>query len=266
MIIKAHTSHTRPQSEFISDLYIEHGPRDLLGRFFLLANKAVADRGIFLEFSSMRELLRVNQANADSWPPLFPAFNPEFCELNEDNSFCVVGRDENGDIVATQAGRLFDWRNSSFAEAAGNLTLLYDDPAKSALPGEAWTATAPMAADLHGMIAFTGAVWYHPKVRGRGLAALVPRLARGMALARWNVDATVVMMSKLNHSKGLFKRTGHVNYQDGVQARGSVYGDVDHLLFWMKRTDILQEISKFLTAESERRAASDGNAQDASAG
>ena len=70
---------------------------------------------------------------------LFPAFNPEFCELNEDNSFCVVGRDENGDIVATQAGRLFDWRSSSFAEAAGNLTLLYDDPEKSALPGEAWT-------------------------------------------------------------------------------------------------------------------------------
>lgn len=211
----------------------------------------------------MHELLRVNQANADSWLPLFPALNPQFCQLNESNSFCLVGRNDEGEIVATQAGRLFDWRNSSFAEAAQSLALLYDDPTRSANPGESWTVTAPKAFELSGSIAFTGAVWYHPKVRGRGLASLIPRLARSLSLAKWNVDATVVMMSNNTHSHGLFKKTGHVNFQDGVQARASTHGDVDYLLFWMMQKDIIREVGEFLSTESERRTASDGNAENA---
>ncbi len=264
MAIEAYSSNAKPQSEFISDLYIEHGPRELLGRYFLQANKAIADRGIALEFAPFSELLRVNEANRDSWLPLFPALNPQFCGLSEDNSFCIVGRDAEGEVVATQAGRLFDWQNTSFAEAACNMSLLYDDPATSANPGETWTVTAPMASELCGTIAFTGAVWYHPKVRGRGLASLVPRLARGIALAKWNVDATIVMMSNNTHSHGLFKKTGHVNFQDGVHARASTHGDVDYLLFWMMQTDIVREIGEFLAAESERRAASDGDTKNAS--
>lgn len=266
MPIEAHSPNAKPQSEFISNIYIEHGPRELLGRYFLQANKALVDRGIFLELGSFDDLLRVNEANRDSWLPLFPALNPQFCKLNEDNSFCIVGRDDEGEIVATQAGRLFDLQDSSFADAALNMTLLYDDPSESANPNEVWTVSAPMASELRGKIAFTGAVWYHPKVRGRGLASLIPRLARAFALARWNINATVVMMSKNTHSQGLFRKTGHVNFQDGVHARASTHGDVDYLLFWMLQTDIMREVGDFLAAEGNGRAVSDGHPQKSSIG
>ncbi|MFY0615210.1 MAG: hypothetical protein JXQ99_27015 [Hyphomicrobiaceae bacterium] len=266
MPIEVQSPNPTPQSEFISNLYIQHGPRELLGRYFLQANKALTDRGIFLETGTFADLLRVNEANRDSWLPLFPALNPQFCQLDEDNSFCIVGRDADGEIVATQAGRLFDWQNSSFAEAAVNMTLLYDDPSQSANPNETWTVSAPMASELRGKIAFTGAVWYHPKVRGRGLASLIPRLARALSLTQWNVDATVVMMSKNTHSQGLFKKTGHVNFQDGVHARASTHGDVDYLLFWMRQTDIIREIGNFLAAEGDGRAVPDGNAEKSSIG
>lgn len=258
------TIEQKPQSDFISNVYIEHGPRELLSRYFLQANRAIAERGVALEFGAFDELLRVNEANRDSWLPLFPALNPQFGGLDDDNAFCILGRDDEGEVVATQAGRLFDWPERSFADAATDMTLLYDDPSTQANPGENWSVSAPMAHQLRGKIAFTGAVWYHPKVRGRGLASLVPRLARGLALTQWNVDATVVMMSKNTHAHGLFKKTGHVNFEDGVTARASTHGDVDYLLFWMLQADIVREIGDFLAAENDRLSASDGNTEKTS--
>ena len=92
----------------------------------------------------------------------------------------------------------------------------------------------------------------------------MPRLARGLALTRWDIDATVVMMSKTTHAHGLFKKTGHVNFQDGVTARASTHGDVDYLLFWMLQADIVREIGDFLAAEDNRLSSSDGNTQKTS--
>ncbi len=250
--------------EFIPSLYVQHGPRDLLGRYFLQTNKALADRGITLEIASFDDLLRVNEMNRDSWLPLFPALNPKCGKLDESNSFCLMGRNAQGEIVATQAGRLFDWRASSFAEAVRAMTLLYDDAEHSANPGESWSVTAPAAHDLRGMIAFTGAVWYHPMVRGRGLASLMPRLARAYALSQWNVDATVVLMSKNTHAQGLYKKTGHVNFQDGVHAKASTHGDVDYLLFWMTQSDIVRELGDALAAQWNGIAVPDSDAQKSS--
>lgn len=253
-------------SHFISNLYIQHGPRELLGRYFLQTNKALADRGIALEFATFDDLLRVNRMNRDSWLPLYPAFDPQCSKLEDSNSFCIVGRDLDGDIVATQAGRLFDWTTSSFAEATQKMTIMYDNPSLSALPGEAWSVSAPMAHELRGLIALTGAVWYHPKARGRGLASLMPRLARAYSLSQWNVDATVVVMSQQTHALGLHKRTGHINFQHGVHARGSIYGDVDYLLFWMLRSDIIRELGDLLAAQGDGIAAPERDAKQSSIG
>ena len=45
-------------------------------------------------------------------------FNPEHVELNPENAFWVSGENEDGEIVATFGGRLYDWRGTNLAEQA----------------------------------------------------------------------------------------------------------------------------------------------------
>lgn len=260
-----HPVHPDPdpaaKSDFVSSFTITYGPRELIAPYVLMLNRALADRGITLEHGTLEQLLETNNRNRDSWLPLFPSLNPESQTFTPENSFCFLGRDADGDIVATQAGRLFDWRGKTFKQATESLELLYADPKAQALAGETWTVSAPIAAELTGNIAFTGAVWYHPKVRGRGLATLLPPLARAYALAYWNVDATIVMMSQKNFSAELHKRTGHVNFQAAVHARGSTHGDVDYMLFWMRQQDIVREMGERLAGQADGVAVAGRNAQ-----
>ena len=247
--------------DFASSFFIEHGPRELIGPYILALNKALNDRGVTVQNGSFEELLATNEKNLDSWPPLVSTLNPELHTLNAENSFCFLGRDETGEVVATQAGRLFDMGSRSFKDITESLELFYADPKASARPGETWTITAPKAAEITGRIAYTGAVWYHPRFRGRGLASLMPRIARAYALTTWDAAATIVFMSNKNFAQKLHEKTGHVNFEPAVHARKSVYGDADFMFFWMYQQDIIREMGALLAGQADGIMVAGRNAQ-----
>src|ERR1700704_1839230 len=91
----------------LSQLTIEHGPVDLLGRFFLLADTAARARGVTLSFASMAELIGANEQNRDSWLPLFPTYDIRHNTIAPDEAFCILGRDRHGKVVAAAPGRPF---------------------------------------------------------------------------------------------------------------------------------------------------------------
>ena len=236
------------RAEFISNLSIKHGPRDLLARYFVLADRRLRERGVVLTFGTFRELLDVNMANRSNWLPLTPTFNCSFNELAGDLSFCLVGRDASGTAVASHAGRLFDWRSGSFAEAAESLRLFYDRPESHALTGETCNVTSATARQLRGMASYTGAVWYRPDYRGLGLPFYVSRIARAYAYSQWNVDYAVGMVSDANVAKGLSDKTGNSHIESGVHSRGSTHGDVDYHIVWSTPREIFQQLTAVLEA------------------
>src|ERR1051325_3761749 len=78
---------------WLSAITINHGPAELLGRFFLKADEALQARGITLSFGTFDELVATNAANTDTWHPLIPLFNPKNGPLTPDKSLCLLGRD-----------------------------------------------------------------------------------------------------------------------------------------------------------------------------
>ena len=56
-------------------LAIDHGPTDLLERFFRRADAAAHALGLTLSFADLAELIEVNERNRDSWLPLFPTYD-----------------------------------------------------------------------------------------------------------------------------------------------------------------------------------------------
>src|SRR6186713_962487 len=93
----------RNATSLLRQLTVDHGPADLLGRFFLRADSAARARGVTLSFASMADLIEVNQRNRDSWLPLFPTYDIRHNDIGPDEAFCILGRDRQGKVVAAHA-------------------------------------------------------------------------------------------------------------------------------------------------------------------
>jgi hypothetical protein len=50
-------------------------------------------------------------------------FNPEYCDLSVENSYWISGEDDRGEIMLTQAGRIFYWPETTL-ESKARLMLL----------------------------------------------------------------------------------------------------------------------------------------------
>src|SRR5262245_41587696 len=158
-----------------------HGPAALIGRFLLKAEHALHQRGLEVSFASMDELLAVNEKNRETWLPLFPLFNPTLNSLNKVNSFCILGYNQQGEAVAAQAGRLFEWAETNLYDEATSLRMFYDAPDKSKNTHERCIVTALAAKGVTGRVVFSGAAWYRRDYRGKQLVEILPRLARAYA-------------------------------------------------------------------------------------
>ena len=95
---------------FLNHVQVQHGPRDLLTRFFSKAVNAAAARGVYLEFGTFQQLMDINRANLDTWHPMTTSFDPAYSDIDEKNGFVILGRNQDGAIVTTQAARLWDGR------------------------------------------------------------------------------------------------------------------------------------------------------------
>ncbi|HRK19003.1 MAG TPA: hypothetical protein PK970_08605, partial [Hyphomicrobiaceae bacterium] len=127
----------------ITDVTIDYGPPAVLGRFFLDGVAAVEATGLTLTFGSFEELLEANTLNRASWKPVTSMFDHRYSAagLAPDRAFCLFGRNRQGEIVATQAARLFDLDETSLYDEFVSLRAFYDNPARDAQPGETCTVS-----------------------------------------------------------------------------------------------------------------------------
>ena len=181
----------RPLRSLLSDISVEHGPVDLLGRLFLKADTSARNRGITLSFAPMQDLMDINRANPETWRPLLPLFDPACGGITDENAFCILGRNAKGEVVATQAARLYDWADTSFHEEASSLRLFYNEPGRMKGEREQIEVTAPVARKLSGAVIFAGGIWYRPDYRGLGLPYILPWLCRSYAYTRWKHDYSI---------------------------------------------------------------------------
>src|SRR5215472_19385892 len=123
-------------SPLLGKLTIDHGPAELLNRFFQHADAAASARGVMLSLGDLAELIEVNEENRDSWLPLFPTYDIRCNTIGTDDAFCIMGCDGHGKVVATHAGRLFNLKLGNFHDLAQSLHLMYEDPKGSKRPGE----------------------------------------------------------------------------------------------------------------------------------
>ena len=131
--------------------------------------------------------------------------------LTRDNAYCILGRNAAGEVVASQAARVYEWPQTSFYDEVTSMRLFYRDPESMRVAGEEVRVTALATRHITGTVAYSGAGWYRPDHRGGLLSNLIPRISRALTLAQWGVAFTTAIMHETVVAKKLIARSGHRN-------------------------------------------------------
>lgn len=236
-------------NNFLADVRIDFGPRDLFARLFLRGDTMLRERGINLTFAPLEELLEVNRRNSDSWRSLLPIFNVEDGGFTDENGFCLLARTSSGQVVAAQAARLYDLTGTSFKDETESLRLFYPDPEIQRHTGEQVVVTAPSAPTITGPTTFSGAVWYHPSMRKQGLTSILPRLTKALSQTRWDTDVTLSFMAEEVVKAGTAPRTGYAHVEWAIDLIDTPVspGTVHSALIWSGRDELIDYFSGLLT-------------------
>ncbi|MEQ1647228.1 MAG: hypothetical protein ABL898_01465 [Hyphomicrobiaceae bacterium] len=243
------SAHFKPGHP-ITDVTINYGPPTVLGRFFLEANAACEAVGIKLTFGTFEELLAANTLNRASWKPITSMYDHRLSgqNLTPDKAFCIFGRNAAGEIVATQAARLFTLTSTSLYDEFTSLRAFYDRPESSAQPGETCTVTAETTKATNGRVLVGGAAWYRPDYRGIELSAWLPRISRALAYTRWSTDVTTSIMVEGIVKGGVMARSGYRNIEWAVDIKNSTVGDVRCAFVWMDPERLIDDLREMLAA------------------
>jgi hypothetical protein len=253
MALPALVSRQTVAQRLPDQITVDHGPRELLGRFFLEADLAARSRGVYLHLhADLEGLVELNRRMAN-WGSLTPIFRPEFGLVKLDSAFWIEGRTAAGEVVATQAARFYQWPESNIAEEFGSLRAFYAEPAPHRAAGETWTVTAPCASRIAGRVVFSGAGWYRPDFRGTGLSSILPRISRAYAFTRWNSDVTISMVDPVLTRKGVVRSYGYSRVEKEVKLTASFRGDTSFDLVWMPRDEMLADLETYLSIPTEKR-------------
>jgi hypothetical protein len=227
-------------------LTVKHGPAPLLSRFVLEGDKAARRLGLRLRLRhDFGELVYLNQREVahGSWFKLVNMYNPAYCDLSPENSYWISGENEHGDIVLTQAGRIYYWPETSLAEEARSMFYAGHDE------HQLCTVTAPAAGRIGGVVFCAGSHWIRPDFRGRQLSHLLARLGRAYAMSRWPVDWAIALVAPVLVTKGVSAGYGYKHASHSIFYPASPWGDLEVVLAYLSDGEAYEDIAEYFASE-----------------
>lgn|SRR5215472_1801824 len=227
-------------------LTVKHGPTQLLSRFVLEGDQAARSMGLRLRLRhDFGELLYFNEREVaqGSWFKLVNMYNPAYCDLSPENSYWISGENDDGDIVLTQAGRIYYWPDTTLAEEAHSM--FYAGHTK----GQICKVTAPAAEHIRGVVFCAGSHWIRPDFRGRRLSQLLARLGRAYAMSRWPVDWAIALVAPILVAKGVSSGYGYRHASPSIFYPASPWGDLEVVLAYMSQSEAYDDIAEYLVNE-----------------
>jgi hypothetical protein len=217
-----------------------------LGRFFRVAAAQASDLGVRLRLMTDFEKLRaVNRENRDSWPELFPIFDPTKSDLAADSAIWIEGLNDRGETISTHAARFFRWRGTTLLDEARSLRLFYKDPTPHAAAGDYAVLPDSPGVGISGATACIGALWVKPAYRSAGLIKITARLCKAYACRNWDAAVCWAFCDPAHFASGVARAFGPVEAEEGVALRLGAR-DLPAVLSYQDRASVLAEIASAL--------------------
>jgi hypothetical protein len=240
-------AHRVDHKSFVEQIRVDHGPHEILGRFFLNVDTLIRSRGLLASFAPARQFVETNEANFETWGRLIPLLDGRHARFAEQDVMCIVCRNHLGDIVAIQGERLFRAGGRTLKDLVDGGELFDSDLSDDRAEIGRCEITAPGASIISGNISYCGGLWVHPDYRSLRLASILPRLTRAWAVAHWNADYSIGFLKPDVATTDLGRRYGYPRAEAAFRfySRGAL--DYDGVILWMTQDELLAEIPRFLS-------------------
>jgi hypothetical protein len=136
-------------------------------------------------------------------------FDPTKSKIGPTNGFWMKGVDVAGNIVFTQAARMYDCSDSTLALLHQSLRAFYDDPIKHAEEDETFIYDTPATHFISGQACYHGELWLDPKYRTLRLPMSLSKLLISLVIHRWEPDYFFGMAQPGICTKGVGARYGY---------------------------------------------------------
>jgi hypothetical protein len=243
----------------LDQITLLHGPQDLLGRYFLIADTAARDQGVRLRLrSDFDSLVALNEQHRETWTPMSPIFDPAESNLRIDSAFWLEASNDAGETVAAHAARLFDWPDTNAYEEIRSLRVFYEKPEPHIASGEMVELDGRAVEHIRGRNVYGGALWVRPDYRRRGLTTILPRISRAYAYTRWDSGFHWSFVEPKTHNIGVPRASGpfHVEEAAKVILRLNFRGLFPSFVMWMSTAEMLADAANIVdqaTVEISRR-------------
>ena len=229
-------------------LTVKHGPAALLSRFVVAGDRYFRERGVELRLRyDFDELVYINKHEVarGRWYDLLRIFSAEYSDLNPENAYWISGEDEHGEIVLTQAGRVFHWPDTTFADEARLMFYGGHDV------GQRCIVTAEAATRIGGCVLNGGALWIRPDFRGNRFPSVIGRLGRAYSAARWPLDWSTCYVNANLFSRGnIAENYGYPHVTRSIFFPDSPIGELETVLLYMDIDEIYADLAGFLSSLS----------------
>lgn len=221
-------SHTTPLSSQIKE-WVDF--QVLLGQQILTGISALQALGISVSVTrDLRRLVELNRLHLSSWGTLFPAMDPEQAKFDHDHGLIIEGRDENGNLIFTDAVRMLEIYGSDLKTEFETFHAYYGEPDRQRRQNEWIEITAPSSRLITGRVGLIGGLWVAPERRGAGLTKLFAPIVRWYAHSLWNLDWVAAFVHEGAVNAGVAKGYGYLSSEPFVHIRTNAVQGTLHLL------------------------------------
>ena len=182
--------------------------------------------------------------------------NPIFDEPPAGQAFWIAGIAEDKALLTTQAGRLYDWRDTNLLREAQSLRLYYPNGRGARAPhGESVEMGCPSAENITGQVLFSGGIWIRPDLTGVRpeigcrLSQVLARVTRYCGFLHWPLDYIISSISADLYAKGIANAYGQPHVEPGIKIAMQFMGEGGAVLLWSDRKDIERDIERTLAGD-----------------
>lgn len=169
-------------------------------------------------------------------------FNPDLHDLNKDTGFWLIGRNQQGDLVHTQAFKTIDLMGLSLSMYLRRMFHKFPPPIPGVDYSKSRYRASPGAHGISGSAIYHGEVWMAPEgtlYRGNGLSTVLTRYGMTEAISRWDPDWVFAFMLRAVVFKGFSERVGYMHAEPGA-LKWAVHGReqlIEAFLIYLSRQD-----------------------------
>ena len=210
-------------------------------RYVSVITQIAESRGIQIRVSTDFHEFQRALENEREAPPIYPVFDPACSYVDRTNGFWIMGVNDRGELVHTQAMRRLDLSGHTLAE---HLKLHHQKYVIQGNPIDQVRSIydrAPAWQGIMGTVCYHGQLWLkggQGGYRDQAMTALLPRLALAMGLMEWSPDFIFGFISPLLACRGLAAREGYAHMEPGIWHVPEGHDAAQTWLVWMSRDDV----------------------------